>query len=49
MLCSNLVYKLPEDLIPKKTDDIGKNPYDDQLVLAYLNPKLKELDITKLE
>ena len=38
VLCSNLVYKLPEDLIPKKTDDIGKNPYDDQLVLAYLNP-----------
>lgn len=40
VLCNNLIYHIPADMIPVKTDDgPGKNPYDDKLVLPYLNKK----------
>jgi len=38
VLCNNFVYKVPAEMIPVKTsDEPGKNPYDDKLILAYLN------------
>ena len=38
MLCNNVVYNLPADAIPVvRIDEPGKNPYDDKLVLTYLN------------
>jgi outer membrane protein OmpA-like peptidoglycan-associated protein len=38
VLCNNFVYKVPADMIPvKPTDEPGKNPYDDKLILSYLN------------
>ena len=40
VICNNMVYNVPTDMIPVKTDDgPGKNPYDPNLVLAYLNKK----------
>jgi outer membrane protein OmpA-like peptidoglycan-associated protein len=40
VLCNNIVYNVPADMIPVKTDDgPGINPYDDKLVLPYLNKK----------
>ncbi len=38
VLCNNVVYHLPVDALPVvKTDEPGKNPYDDKLMLTYLN------------
>ena len=38
VLCNNLVYKVPSDMIPVTlVEEEGKNPYDDKLVLPYLN------------
>ena len=38
VLCNNLVYKLPAEVMPIVTiDEPGKNPYDDKLILSYLN------------
>ena len=40
VLCNNMIYHVPADMVPVKTDDgPGKNPYDDKLVLPYLNKK----------
>ena len=41
VICNNIVYNVPPDMIPVKTEDDGpgKNPYDDKLVLPYLNKK----------
>lgn len=41
VLCNNMVYNVPADMLQVvKTDDgPGKNPYDDKLVLPYLNKK----------
>ena len=40
VLCNNVVYNLPVDALPVvKTDEPGKNPYDDKLMLTYLNKK----------
>lgn len=38
VICNTITYRVPTDLVPIKTDDgPGKNPYDDKLVLSYLN------------
>jgi outer membrane protein OmpA-like peptidoglycan-associated protein len=38
VLCNNLIYNVPADMIPVvKVDEAGKNPYDDKLILPYLN------------
>jgi outer membrane protein OmpA-like peptidoglycan-associated protein/tetratricopeptide (TPR) repeat protein len=38
VLCNNLIYNVPADIIPVvKVDEAGKNPYDDKLILPYLN------------
>ena len=38
VLCNNLIYNVPADMIPVvKVDEVGKNPYDDKLILPYLN------------
>lgn len=38
ILCNNTVYNLPVDALPVvKTDEPGKNPYDDKLILNYLS------------
>ena len=41
VICNNMVYNVPADMIPVKTEDEGpgKNPYDDKLILSYLNKK----------
>lgn len=40
VICNNMIYHVPADMVPVKTDDgPGKNPYDDKLVLPYLNKK----------
>lgn len=40
VLCNNMIYNVPTDMIPVKTDDgPGTNPYDPNLVLSYLNKK----------
>ena len=40
VICNNMVYNVPADMIPTKTDDgPGTNPYDPKLMLAYLNKK----------
>ncbi len=38
VLCNNIIYNVPADMFPVvKTDEPGKNPYDDKLILPYLN------------
>jgi outer membrane protein OmpA-like peptidoglycan-associated protein/tetratricopeptide (TPR) repeat protein len=38
VLCNNIAYNVPADMLPVvKTDEAGKNPYDDKLILSYLN------------
>jgi outer membrane protein OmpA-like peptidoglycan-associated protein len=38
VLCNQLIYNVPSDMIPVvKVDEAGKNPYDDKLILSYLN------------
>lgn len=38
VICNNMVYTVPSDMMPVvKVDEGGKNPYDDKLVLPYLN------------
>ena len=45
LLCSNTKYQKPKEEI-LVTDEIGKNPYDDKLILPYLNKT--KLDALKL-
>lgn len=47
VLCNNIVYTVPADMIPLATnDEVGKNPYDDKLILPYLNKsKLEALGL----
>jgi outer membrane protein OmpA-like peptidoglycan-associated protein/tetratricopeptide (TPR) repeat protein len=47
VFCNNLVYTLPVDMIPVvAVDEAGKNPYDDKLILPYLNKaKLEALGL----
>ncbi len=48
VLCNNTKYQKPKDeiLVANPVDEIGKNPYDDKLVLPYLNKaKLEALGL----
>ena len=38
VLCNHIIYNVPADMFPVvKVDEPGKNPYDDKLILPYLN------------
>lgn len=47
VLCNNMIYNVPADMIPvAAVDEFGKNPYDDKLILPYLNKaKLEALGL----
>ena len=48
VLCNNTKYQKPKDeiLVANPVDEIGKNPYDDKLILPYLNKaKLEALGL----
>lgn len=48
VLCNNIKYQKPKDevLVANPIDEIGKNPYDDKLILPYLNKaKLESLGL----